>query len=466
MAIGFPLTSNRTIIDDLVGVIRRRKTVVLITTLVTTLIVYLGLLFVPENYEATALLQVMLGRENSEVPAAVQKGSVYPSGVQREEINSDIQLLKSHELIESMVDVMGVEPFRFDSPPPKTLYQYIKYATRAVKDWTRDIFVNGLIMVGLKKELTEREKTIVYLASSLDAEKEGDSNVIRVSLRLPDREIAIKALATIVECYFERRASLHTTDKVLSILEAQVSNDRVDFESLQRQRQQIKQKWEVSSIEHQRAELLQRLHKVLYGMDERRSELAGAEAYRAVVANRSAVTPIIEQDAKISSLQAAIKQDETNRQAIEHTLMGLNEAGELLQAMDVQIDAAEKHLTSDMARRDAARVDRELDRNKVVNVTVISDVAASPDSVSPNKLRFVGFGILGGMILGITVGTLLEWGDDTIHGQGELLGLPNLPFLGEFHLGQLRSTDEGEYPTGVIDEIRHGSGSPSIGNKV
>ena len=77
---------------------------ILITTVATVLAVYLSLFFVPETYEATALLEVMLGRQNTELPATVQKGSVYPSGVQREEVNSNIQLLKARESGENVVD--------------------------------------------------------------------------------------------------------------------------------------------------------------------------------------------------------------------------------------------------------------------------------------------------------------------------------------------------------------------------
>lgn len=457
------LGSNRTIVDDLVGVARRRKAVILITTLATTLTVYLGLLFVPERYEATAQLQVMLGRENTELPAAVQRGNVYPTGVQREEINTDIQLLKSRESVENVVDVMGLEPFRFDPQPPRTLFQYIKHAARVAKDWAQDTVVNGLILIGLKKELTEREKVIALLTSSLDAVKEGDSNVIRVSLRLPGRKTATEALATVIRSYFDRQASLRAKRQVLSILEAQVSGDTGELENLQRQRKQIKHEWGLSSIERQRTELLQRLHKVLYEMEDRKSQLAAAEASRAVIAKRSATIPIIGQDLKISGLQAAIKQDETNAQGIDRTLAGLNEAGERLELVDLQIDASKKRLMSDMARRDSARVDQELDQHQFVNVAVISDVAASPEPVSPYKLRFMAFGVLGGFILGTTLGTLLEWGDDTIHGREEFAGLPNLPFLGEFRLGQSEFPAEVGHLIEAVEEPRNGSPPPQSG---
>jgi uncharacterized protein involved in exopolysaccharide biosynthesis len=47
--------SEKTILDDMIGVARRRKGVILITTVATVLAVYLSLFFIPETYEATAL---------------------------------------------------------------------------------------------------------------------------------------------------------------------------------------------------------------------------------------------------------------------------------------------------------------------------------------------------------------------------------------------------------------------------
>jgi uncharacterized protein involved in exopolysaccharide biosynthesis len=430
---------EKTILDDMMGVARRRKGVILITTVATVFVVYLSLFFVPETYEASALLEVMLGRQNTELPATVQKGSVYPSGIQREEINSNVQLLKARESAENVVNTIGLAAFRFEPPPPQTLLQHVKHAARSVKAWAMDTLTNGLITIGLKKELTEREKVIALLNRSLDATREGESSVIRVSLRLPSREVAIEALATVVKSFIDRNPYLKAATDVLPVLEAQVSSDAKDLQTLQQERQQIMQEGGLSSVDRQRAELLQRLHKVLYEMDDKKSQLAAAEARLAELTTnpiRLSVRDEINQtNVQIAGLRAGIGQDGMNAQAIDKSLSELNAAADRLQLVNLHIHAVEKRFVLDAAHRDAANVAQALDERKVLNVAVISDVGAPPEPVRPNKLRFVAIGAAGGLVLGIILAMLLEWGDDRIRGKEELSRLSGLRFFGEFQLG-------------------------------
>ena len=385
--------SEKTILDDMIGVARRRKGVILITMVATVLAVYLSLFFVPETYEATALLEVMLGRQNTDLPATVQKGSVYPSGVQREEVNSNIRLLKARESAEDVVDNLGPAAFRFEPPPPQTLLQHVKYAIRRMKAGAMDALTNGLIAIGLKKELTEREKVIALLDRSLDATREGEFNVIRVSLGLPSREVAIAALATVLKSFTDRNPHLKAATDVLPVLEEQVSSDAKKLQTLQQERQQIMQEGGLSSVDRQRTELLQRLHKVLYEADQKKSQLATAEARLAELTTnpvRQSVRDEIDQsNVQIAGLRAGIRQDEMNAQAIDKTLSELNGAADRLQLINLHIDAMEKRFTLDAAHRDAAKVDQALDESKVLNVAVISGVGAPPEPVSPNKLRLI-----------------------------------------------------------------------------
>jgi uncharacterized protein involved in exopolysaccharide biosynthesis len=193
---------DRTILDEFIGVVRRRKLLVLATLLGMTITVYVGLSVIPERYEAEARLLVMLGRENIQVPVTVQKGGVYASGVQREEINSDIQLIRSRGLIESVVDAVGVARFRFEPPPPQTLWQHARYFLGQVRRWIQDRAEELLVQLGLKKELTEREKAIELVDGALDVSREGESNVIQIQLRLPSRQVAVLTVEKLVDLYF------------------------------------------------------------------------------------------------------------------------------------------------------------------------------------------------------------------------------------------------------------------------
>lgn len=437
--------SEKTILDDMMGIALRRKTIIVLTALATVVAVYVTLLFVPETYEATALLEVTLGRQNTELPAAVQKGSVYPSGVQREEINSDIQILKARESAEEVIEALGINAFRFEPPPPQTLLQRVKYVIRKTKAWAMDNVTRGMIAMGLKKELTEREKIVVLLNGALDATREADSNVIRVSMRLPSRDVAQQALAVVLKSFVDKNPHLKTTSTVIPILDAEVTADAKELQDLQAERGQIMQQGGLSSVDRQRIELLQRLHKVYYERDDKKSQLAAAEARLGELTTypiRLSMRDEIDQtNVQISGLRAGVAQDETNAEAINKTLSVLNSAADRLELVNLRFDAATKRFSLDTSHRDAAQVDQALDAGKILNVSVISDVGASPEPVSPNKLRFLGIGAAGGLVLGIVLATLLEWGDDRIRGKDHIARASRLPYFGEFQLGPIADPD-------------------------
>jgi uncharacterized protein involved in exopolysaccharide biosynthesis len=201
----------------------------------------------------------------------------------------------------------------------------------------------------------------------------------------------------------------------------------------------------LSSVDRQRIELLQRLHRVYYERDDKKSQLAAAEARLAELTTypiRLSMRDEIDQtNVQISGLRAGVAQDETNAEAINKTLSVLNSAADKLELVNLRIDAATKRFSLDTAHRDAAQVDQALDAGKILNVSVISDVGASPEPVSPNKLRFLGIGAAGGLVLGIVLATLLEWGDDRIRGKDHIARASGLPYFGEFQLGPIADPD-------------------------
>src|SRR5436189_6424117 len=97
--------------EDLLAVVRRRKKLIAITTVSAAVAVYVGLLFVGDKYEAEASFLVLLGRENTELPLTVERGTVHSDGVKKEEVNSYIALINSPTVIAAAVDSVGLDRF-------------------------------------------------------------------------------------------------------------------------------------------------------------------------------------------------------------------------------------------------------------------------------------------------------------------------------------------------------------------
>jgi uncharacterized protein involved in exopolysaccharide biosynthesis len=241
---------------------RRRRLSMLLVFLATALSVYGYLSLKTEEYEAEARLLVKLGRENAEVPVTVEKGGVYASGVQKEEINSYIQLLTSRSLIEAAVDQVGLEAFRFEPPPPRTLLQQVKRSIKAAAKAVRNGYKQVLITLDLKKALDDREEVVLLVQKSLTVQREKDSNVISVQMRLPEPNLARLMVRTLLDLYMQRHVQIGRSHEVRDIFEQQAQSCREELERIEQQRSAVREQYRFSSASEERAHLLRRLHEL------------------------------------------------------------------------------------------------------------------------------------------------------------------------------------------------------------
>jgi|GEM_PF-1527570 len=280
--------SEQTILDDVLGVLRRRKLVVALAALATLLGAYGAMLYITEQYEAEAKLLIMLGRENTEAPITVERGAVYASGVQKEEINSYIQLLASRRLIEDAVDQVGVEQFQFKPAEPKTWFQRVKRTVKSVARAAKKQVNALLVRLDLREELSDRDKAVEYVKNSLSVSREGESNVIRIALRLPSADLARTTVQAILNLYLERHVQLRQNAKALPIFDQQVGNYRQEIASAQKKREEIQSKWSLSDVPTQRAEMLRRLHRLRSDIDAKHTQIAALQSRRSALRERLA----------------------------------------------------------------------------------------------------------------------------------------------------------------------------------
>ena len=265
--------SSGALIAELVTVAARRKRLILLVLLGTILGAYVALAFMTEQYEAEARLLVKLGRENAEVPLTVDKGGVYSTGVAKEEINSNIQLLTSRSLIEATIDQLGVERFMFRSPRPPGFFKAVKYFTKQAFRYVKETGHHALVLLDLEKELGNREKAVNSLVGAVKAVRERDSNVTIVKIRLPDPILALDTMSALLNIYLQRHIQVQRGEGNLrQVFEQQSAELGKQLEELQGRMVLLKQEAKLSSAPEQRTQLLQRLDQLKREIDTRTSE--------------------------------------------------------------------------------------------------------------------------------------------------------------------------------------------------
>jgi uncharacterized protein involved in exopolysaccharide biosynthesis len=178
------IASNISLRDFLQVIFKRKFQILIFFAAVVGLGTLLSIMAKPQ-YEAEAKLLVNIGRENfytPEVPINEQRNAVFVPN-QEEQINSEIEILKSQYLIEKMVEVLG----------PTHLYP----ALRGADD-----------NHGQQEELVSRVVRKIR-DENLEVEKVAQSNVIKVSFRHEDPTLAAKVVNTLVDLYLDRHMDLH-----------------------------------------------------------------------------------------------------------------------------------------------------------------------------------------------------------------------------------------------------------------
>jgi uncharacterized protein involved in exopolysaccharide biosynthesis len=474
-----PLQISTTLFGDLGRALAYHWLLIVLTGLGTVLCTYLAFQFVPDQYVSTSRLLVKLGRENVELPSTVDKGSLLSTGVRKEEINSEIQLINSRPLIEATVDRLGLEAFRLEPPPPKTWFQRTKAALRGVVREVRATVKEWLIVLNLKPRLSEREQVVLLVTNTLSVEREKDSDVIAISTKLPSGDLAQRVVNTLVELYLERRVEVRRDSGMSDFFDEQLKELRTQLADLDSRRLRLRDTQKMSAVPEERALLVSRLQG-LYGQladDDRELLLLGAgpRASRPASSDSAGAPlssfPNLEQlrakatelrlrrtelmqkfmpDAEpaervsreIAAIETTLQQAITTQQkqrrelaqAIELRLLNLNGGEAALEVIERERLAASQNYQSYQRRREEARVSEAMDVRRVSNIAMLASAEQPIEPVSPRKLLIVALAFPFGLLAGLGVALLLEYLNQTIRDERDLA-----PGGRGLHLGWLRT---------------------------
>ncbi len=461
-------------VADLVRALDYHRWLIAATTLGAVLTTYGAMQLVSEEYESTARLLVRLGRENVEVPVSVEKGGLISTGVRKEDINSEIQMLSARSQLEAAVDALGPEAFKMAPPPPQTLFQKAKHELRRVVRWAKAQFKELSILLNLRPRLSEREEAVTLVQKALRVEREKDSDVISIAARLPSAELAMQVVDMVVKLYLEKRVEVRRERGMSSFFDEQLQTLRDQLKLLDASRLQLREGQQISTIGEERSLLLGRLQLLSKEAQSDEGELrllrlpAGAlPATDAAVLARLSSQPNHEQlrakltelrirrtellqrfkdDAEVvqrldreaaqieATLRQSIEAQQTERRTvaagIETRLRALNRAESELERIERDHAVALQTFQTYAKRSEEARVSEALDLRRVSNIAVLNQAERPIEAVSPRKLLMVGLALPLGLLVGLALALFLEYLNQTIRDERDLGAADKALFLG------------------------------------
>jgi len=468
---------QKAIWDGLIQAVRAHGLIMLTVFLLTVVSSYLIVQMRTEMYETSASILVKLGRENLEAPATVEKGSVYTSGVRREEINSEINLLLSSSLIAATVDKIGLDAFKDREQEPREFFMRLRFMIKKKVRRIRQQLHDLLVMAGLEKRLDERTRIISALSKQIKARHVRDSDVISISVLSPNPVLAERILEVLLNLYQSKHVEVRRSARIRGFFQTQAKFFKARIKELEQQRNALREHRHISSIADQREQLLKRLNALYSELGELLSQRAmlvvetgkGSPGQRGIAGRpgdamallvplqerltqlklqRAKMLQTFESDAVIvktledeiatvehllaDTLEQRIRLWKRRAGRLEKELASLNDAEIQLQALVREQKLSEQNYFNYSKRKEDARISDELDLHRVSNIAIMSRPRSTFEPVQPRKLLIMGLSLPVGLVLGFVLALILEYFNDTIRSYRDLAGIKGLTYLGEF----------------------------------
>lgn len=272
-------TTGRILLHSL---FRRRRMIVGLTLSILGTI-FVGSLLWPPSYEASSSVLIR-GRtyENLVFPEA--RGS-RPWTVlmnPKEEINSEIEIIRSRPVLERVVESLKLHA-RGEVPDVGLLgavRQWIRAGLKPVK--------NLLMKVGLIRELSGQEAfeaAVTRLSEQLLVEPAIESQIVRISYRDPDPIMASQVVNKVAEEYLKQHLAIHLNQAAGSFYADQIKPVESELAALLDQLKEMKSRWGITSYPQQSKVLLEKLQTF---------DVALATVQKEIISKRSKVERIQE----------------------------------------------------------------------------------------------------------------------------------------------------------------------------
>lgn len=456
------------------AILRRWRLVLLVAGTMLALI-YLAVQVMSDKYDIETSLLVTVGRENLEVPTVLTPGTLVSTGVRKEDVNSDVSLLGSRALIEQTVNDIGVASFLAEPPPPTTLLGHLHSALRGALKGTGRALESILVTLRLTKIQSQRDKVVTAIERGMFVRREGESDVILITLRMTSPDLGVRFLDKHVQNFLLQRGVARRTDGAVGFFSDRADAADSDLLRLDTEISSLRSNHGVSSIQAERDQLLKRLAELNIKLADAKAALTSAQSLSAFLpatadgaqtgagagtdavreklgeliieraslldkhgASGKAVRDIEGQIGQLTELlqRAADREIETigaEQTSIEARLTILSDDELKLDQLFLDRELARGRYADYTKQREAAAISGELEAKRIANVSVLSPPTQPPLPTAPRKLMIVLVTIPLGIILGIALAALFAFFDERIFTARELARVKGVTLLGTFH---------------------------------
>ena len=372
------------------------------------LVIALSVLFVyvmPQKYEAVATILVESNR------APVMRADVAYGVEQMSVLNSEIAIIRSNVVLAATADKIGtIDVKKVDAVDIEEPDGLVVELFNSIAQWTID--------VGLREPTTTREDLISSLEDGLEIQPLPNSNVITLSYKSDNPEMAAEIVNTITENYIQHHLRIFSSGGTSELY-------RLQIERLEKELQQHRKKLADYKREKSVSALDETMRALVRQQTQLTSELSMIQRDLAELHTRFGTghTKVVLAEERLSVTQISLDEITERLQSLERKEAAIGD-------MEIEINSVEKSIQSYKNRyQDEQLV--SLANPDVINVLII-EKAVPPTRPGHSRLFYIILAAAGGILLSFAIAFIKEYFDHRVTDPevvSQLLGVPTLGSL-------------------------------------
>jgi len=248
-----------------------------------------------EVYRSEAKLLVRVGRETVTLDPTAATGAILPvTQTRRDVVNTELEILKSRELVEKVVDAIGAEALL---KPAERDLSVEGGSGEAVSKTKKQVPTPGRLLRslfkrwGLTTPLSDRDNAVFTVVGNLDIKVQRDSSIVGVSYEAQSPKLAQIVLSKLVDVYLEEHIAAHQTPGSYQFFTQQADHLRAKLTQLEAELRKLMNETGISSLEEQQRGVLDRISTLKTEIGSTEAALAASRARAQVLQKTLADTP-------------------------------------------------------------------------------------------------------------------------------------------------------------------------------
>jgi len=431
---------------DLLTVLFKHLWLIILLPILVLLIVFVGNYVWPATYESQAQIRLLRGAETQQADAPVTRAAQAVQMVQMstEDINSEIALLTSREVLMQVVELEGLANGNFP---------YYTGVANAPFEIAKATANQILYVLQIRERPRPEQAAMRELERRLIAEPVRDSHVMLVRLRLGDPDHAQRILNTVLEVYQREHVRIYRSPDSAPFFQEQRQRISERLHVAQNELQQFRSDYNITLLEPEtelRLEEYARAQTILTELEMTETAVTMEDIDAALISSLSSQTESIvvrEMQLRLLELLTELNRVATTLGPAHPTVQSLREQVRNMQRNLIEAIANVKQLTENRlhevetrmreltermaqheelerevnllvadyeyyaTRFEEAVVRDELAERQVSAVRVMSTPTRPLDPVRPNKLLNLMLALIGGIIAALALAFFLDYLD-------------------------------------------------------